>query len=196
MSDLGTRSIIPVDLNALIYKNAKLLAEYNRKVGNESHADYYEKKAKQWMKAIEAVLWHEEVGSWLDYDIKYNVKRDFFYPSNVLPLWTECYDMAKKEKYVNGILKYLNSTGATDFLGGVPSSLYHTGEQWDYPNAWPPLQYFMIASLNKTGDPRAERLAFELSRKWVRGNYKAFVATNGMYEKVRFSFFVKVFKRS
>lgn len=26
-----------------------------------------------------------------------------------------------------------------DFPGGLPTSLNYSGEQWDFPNAWPPL---------------------------------------------------------
>ena len=68
-------------------------------------------------------------------------------------------------------------------LGGIPTTLEHSGEQWDYPNAWPPLQYFVIMSLDNTNDPWAQRLAYEMSQRWVRSNYKAFNETNSMFEK-------------
>ena len=31
------------------------------------------------------------------------------------------------------------------------TSLYNTSQQWDAPNAWPPLQYFVIEGLNNYG---------------------------------------------
>ncbi|XP_043801135.1 trehalase isoform X3 [Apis laboriosa] len=183
LTNLKTRYIIPVDLNSIIYRNAVLLAQYNQRMGNESKVAYYQKRAAEWKKAITAVLWHDEVGAWLDYDMLNDIKRDYFYPTNILPLWTDCYDIAKREEYVSKVLKYLEKNKIMLNLGGIPTTLEHSGEQWDYPNAWPPLQYFVIMALNKTEDPWAQRLAYEISERWVRSNYKAYNETHSMFEK-------------
>lgn len=183
LTNLKTRYIIPVDLNAIIYRNAELLAQYNEQMGNKTKAAMYRKRAEEWKKAVTAVLWHDEVGAWLDYDILNDIKRDYFYPTNILPLWTKCYDTEKKGEYVSKVLKYLEKSQIMLNLGGIPTTLEHSGEQWDYPNAWPPLQYFVIMSLNNTEDPWAQRLAYEISERWVRSNYKAFNETHSMFEK-------------
>ncbi|KAK0074505.1 hypothetical protein PV325_008247 [Microctonus aethiopoides] len=183
LTNLKTRYIIPVDLNAIIYRNAVLLAEFNELMGNITKAAEYRRIAEAWKLAVDAVLWHEEVGAWLDYDILNAIKRDYFYPSNVLPLWTNCFDVTKREHYVARVLKYLEKYQIMLNLGGIPATLEHSGEQWDYPNAWPPLQYFVIMSLDNSGDAWAQRLAFELSERWVRSNFKAFNVTHCMYEK-------------
>lgn len=81
-------------------------------------------------------------------------------------------------------MKYLEKTQVMVNQGGIPTTLEHSGEQWDYPNAWPPLQYIMIKGLDQTGDSWAQDLAFEITEKWVRSNYKAFNETHTMYEKV------------
>lgn len=46
------------------------------------------------------------------------------------------------------VMKYLEKTQIMVNLGGIPTTLEHSGEQWDYPNAWPPLQYIMIIGEN------------------------------------------------
>ncbi|XP_015435056.1 PREDICTED: trehalase-like isoform X2 [Dufourea novaeangliae] len=183
LTNLKTRYIIPVDLNSIIYRNAQLLAQYSQRMGNETKAAYYRQRADEWMKAVTAVLWHDEVGAWLDYDTLNDIKRDYFYPTNILPLWTNCFDVAKRDDYVSKVLKYLEKNQIMLNLGGIPTTLEHSGEQWDYPNAWPPLQYFVIMSLNNTEDPWAQRLAYEVSQRWVRSNYKAFNETHSMFEK-------------
>ncbi|XP_011308384.1 trehalase isoform X2 [Fopius arisanus] len=183
LSNIKTRYIVPVELNAIIYYNAVLLADFNDLVGNMSKAAMYRSKAEMWKTAVNAVLWHEEVGVWLDYDLLNDMKRDYFYPTNVVPLWTNCYDITKREDYVGKVLKYLERNQIMVNLGGIPATLELSGEQWDYPNAWPPLQYFVIESLDNTGDAWAQRLAYEMSERWVRSNFKAFNATNSMYEK-------------
>lgn len=174
-----------MDLNTLIYKNAVLLAEYNRRFGNVSNAERYERKAAEWQQAVTAVLWHDEVGAWLDYDILNDIKRDYFYPTNILPLWASCYDSARRDEHVSKVLKYLEKSQIMTNLGGIPTTLEHSGEQWDYPNAWPPLQYFVVMSLDMTEDPWAQRLAYEISQRWVRSNWKAFNETSSMFEKVK-----------
>lgn len=45
LRDIKTRSIVPVELNAILHYNAKVLAEYHTKVGNTNIATKYEYKA-------------------------------------------------------------------------------------------------------------------------------------------------------
>ncbi|CAG9816903.1 unnamed protein product [Phaedon cochleariae] len=182
LTTIKTRSIVPVDLNAIIYWNAALLSEFHELLGNEEKAQHYSDIASRWMEAVEAVLWHEEIGSWLDYDTINQVKRDFFHPTNIAPLWTGCYNTANKDNTVRSVLKYLQNKNIL-YPGGIPTTVEHTGEQWDYPNAWPPLQHMMIVGLNNTGDEHAKRLAYEIAAKWTRSNYKAFKQSGAMYEK-------------
>ena len=44
---------------------------------------------------------------------------------------------------------YLKRTGAIYCKGGVPTSLVQSGQQWDFPNAWPPLQHVLVEGLLK-----------------------------------------------
>ena len=41
--------------------------------------------------------------------------------------------------------------------GGVAASLQHTGLQWDFPNAWPPLQHALVEALEDAGAPGPAR---------------------------------------
>jgi len=184
LTNLKTRFIIPVDLNALVYWNAKILSDFYRELNVSDKALKYENIANKWIEAVTAVLWHEEVGAWLDYDMLNEIKRDYFYPTNISPLWTGCYDPKKTDYFVSRTLKYLEKTQIMNNLGGIPTTLEHSGEQWDYPNAWPPLQYIMVMSLDSSGDNWAQDLAFEIAERWMRSNYKAYNETNAMYEKV------------
>lgn len=92
MSDIHTSNIIPVDLNAIIWKNADLLSHFHTLIGNSAAAKYYKQKRREWLSAMNAILWHEELGVWFDYDTVNDVRRDYFYPSNISPLWAGAYD--------------------------------------------------------------------------------------------------------
>lgn len=187
LTNLNTRSIIPVDLNSIIYWNAIILSEFNELLNDDKKTEYYRGIASQWQEAVENILWHDDVGAWLDYDLINNKRRDYFYTTNIAPLWTGCYDQHKKEFIVRHVMDYLKKNKITEHLGGVPTSYEHTGEQWDFPNAWPPLQHMMIVGLNETGDVYAQALAFEMTQMWMRSNYKAHEETGAMFEKVFFS---------
>lgn len=119
ITNLKTRSIIPVDLNALVYWGADILSDFYRHMNVSDKAQEYETIANQWRDAVTAVLWHEEIGSWLDYDMINNIKRDYFYPTNISPLWTGCFDRNNTEYFVSRVLKYLNKTEIRDNIGRV-----------------------------------------------------------------------------
>lgn len=59
-----------------------------------------------------------------------------------------------------------------------------TGEQWDFPNCWSPLQGMLIQGLHNTGDHGAQRLAVELARRWLAANFKGYTENQQMFEKV------------
>ncbi|XP_045472128.1 trehalase-like [Harmonia axyridis] len=182
LRDTKTTSIIPVDLNAILYNNAVILQEFYTRLSQFDKAAYYKEKAEEWLEAIDAVLWHEDVGVWLDYDLANGVRRNYFYASNLTPLWAGSYSK-KNGGYVEKAIKYLHANDVLNYSGGVPQSLDNTGEQWDYPNAWPPSQHLLIFGLKRTGHPEAEKLAEALAKKWLTTNHEAFLKTHHMAEK-------------
>ncbi|KPJ19579.1 Trehalase [Papilio machaon] len=129
------------------------------------------------------VLWHEDVGVWLDYSLESKRRRDYFYPSNVAPLWTGSYDKARTEYFVRRVINYLDKVKVDIYEGGIPTTFEHSGEQWDYPNAWPPLQYIVVTGLANTKLPEATRLAYEMATKWVRSNFEVWKQKTAMLEK-------------
>lgn len=91
---------------------------------------------------------------------------------------------------------------------GIQCTNVHTGEQWDAPNAWPPLEHFLLMAILKSsifvtdeGDRLEDREKAdvsppgETSRKsleivlslvdaWLSSNYKGYQESGGyMYEK-------------
>lgn len=93
--------------------------------------------------------------------------------------------------YASKTIEYIDDEAIREYLGGIPTSLDLTGEQWDFPNAWPPLQIIVIQGLMYTNDRDANNLAFELAQNWIYANYKGFNETNKMFEKVRIQYFIE-----
>lgn len=140
LADSKCRSIVPVDLNAELFWNAKLLAEFFMLTKNTEKSALYEKKAQEIYVAVQSVLWDDEVGAWLDYDLINNKRRDYFVPTNLAPLWTNCFNQADKANLTQKVLGYIQKNNLDKYPGGVPNTLTLSGEQWDFPNVWPPMQ--------------------------------------------------------
>ncbi|XP_078102031.1 trehalase isoform X3 [Sander vitreus] len=78
---------------------------------------------------------------------------------------------------------YNLGSGALQFPNGVPTSLREPGQQWDYPNAWPPLQHMLIRGLSKLPSEDAKQLAFDLAQRWIKTNWLAYMKYEAMFEK-------------
>ncbi|XP_076622005.1 trehalase [Colletes latitarsis] len=181
--NISTQYVIPVDLNAILQQNARLLSEFHRFLGNSVKSQYFAKIAAQLQLGIDNVLWNEMEGIWLDYDMKNNRVRNTFYPSNLVPLYTRSYNPQKREKYALSAVKYLKLQTIDSFFGGTPTSLNYTGEQWDFPNAWPPLQSFIVMGLYWTRVTEAMDFARELASRWLNSNYIGYTESGQMFEK-------------
>lgn len=175
--------ILPVDLNS-IYANAlQNLAYFYAILGDPARAEEWGSRAKQWQDNIEKVFWNEEVGVWLDYDIVNKIHRNYFYPTNLSPLWMRVVTQEDIEKHTPRIIEYLRNSGALNYNGGIPVSLLNSGEQWDFPNAWPPIVSIFVNAVEELGTDESKTIAFEAAQNWIRANHKGFQNHQQMFEK-------------
>jgi len=77
----------------------------------------YTQIALDYQTAIDNVLWNEDVGTWLDYDMRNEQSRNTFYPSNLSPLYTMSYDRNKKMKYARRSISYLKKNQIDSYFG-------------------------------------------------------------------------------
>lgn len=89
--DIKTRHIIPVDLNSYLCKNAQIMSKFYNLLGQQQKANEYQEKVESFKQAIDDVLWNNEKGAWFDYNTKVDKQNLQFYPSNIAPLWADCY---------------------------------------------------------------------------------------------------------
>lgn len=64
--------------------------------------------------------------------------------------------------------------------GGIVTTTQHTGQQWDAPNGWAPLQWISVAGLRNYSK---NELAKEIAINWLSLNEKVYAATGKMMEK-------------
>ncbi|XP_069326929.1 trehalase isoform X2 [Eulemur rufifrons] len=180
LSSIRTSKLVPVDLNAFLCQAEELMSNFYARLGNDSQARKYRTLREQRLDTLSAVLWDEENGAWFDYDLENEKKNQEFYPSNLTPLWAGCFsDPGVADK----ALKYLEDSHILTYQYGIPTSLQQTGQQWDFPNAWAPLQDVVIRGLAKSSSLRAQEVAFQLAQNWIRTNFDVYSQTSAMYEK-------------
>ncbi|XP_041090784.1 trehalase [Polyodon spathula] len=180
LRDIRTRHIVPVDLNALLCRNERTIASFHRALGNLEMAEQFEVALKSRVEAVRAVFWDESLGAWFDYSLQTKSSHQAFYPSNLAPLWAECFSEPSAGERA---LRYLQDSGVLGYRNGIPTSQMESGEQWDYPNAWPPLQLMIIEGLMKLSSEKAEQVTFDLAQKWIRTNWAAYQRDKAMFEK-------------
>jgi alpha,alpha-trehalase len=80
------------------------------------------------------------------------------------------------------------------YTGGVPASLTTSGQQWDFPNAWSPVQYFAIEALEMasqrsqgTAATTYHRQAVSVAQTWIDTTYCAYSTTQALFEKYNVS---------
>ncbi|XP_065217887.1 trehalase-like [Planococcus citri] len=185
LRDMDSQNMIYVDLNSIMHSNIAYLSKWHEEFGNKSKAQRYEKIANYMKDSIEHILWNEEAGIWQDFDLITNKHRNFFFASNLTPLWSKSY---KNETKIDRAIDYLKKHNIiTEDLQpkyyGVPTTTDNTTQQWDFPNCWAPLQSFIIQGLEKSNNPTAERIAYNLARAWIKTAFEGFQKGNQMYEK-------------
>ncbi|XP_073111925.1 probable trehalase isoform X2 [Elaeis guineensis] len=193
---LATTSIIPVDLNAFIYKMELDIAFFAKLIGDNSTSEKFLAASKARQAAIKSIFWNSEMEQWLDYWLisKSNCEevnqweahyqnRNIF-ASNFIPLWIETYstDLCKDGTMVEKVLKSLQSSGLLR-VGGIATSLSNTGQQWDFPNGWAPLQHMVVEGLANSVSKEAKSVAEDIAIRWIRTNYAAYMKTGTMHEK-------------
>ena len=174
LASIHTTEIIPIDLNALLYHLETVLAKANSLKGNDEQATLFTQKAANRQRAMLEYCWDEKDHFFIDYDF---VKRQ---PTGVLslaglyPLFFNLADQTQAE-YVAGVVeeKFLKP-------GGVVTTLNETGQQWDAPHAWAPLQWITIKGL-RNYDQVA--LADTIKKNWVDVNVKGYQNTGILLEK-------------
>ncbi|VEN43496.1 unnamed protein product [Callosobruchus maculatus] len=183
ISNVQPKRIVPVDLNSYLCRAFKELARFYKLLNKPERSKIWLDVSYMWQDAIEQVLYNDEDGIWYDYDIFMGASRPAFYPSNFAPLWTESFRPIMRDSYGLRAARYLLSQGITQFPGGIPTSLIRSGQQWDFPNCFPPLQETVILGLQKTRNVEASEVATLLARRVIDSWMKGYSINQVMYEK-------------
>ncbi|CAH0522175.1 unnamed protein product [Peronospora belbahrii] len=152
----ATSRVIPVELNSILHRVELNLAKFHEILGNSVASARFLDAAKARMTAMDAVLWSESEGCWKDYLLDSREQSKVVSVSNYSPLWGGVFDSSDSAR-LNKIVASLEKSGLLQ-KGGVQTTTSVTGQQWDAPNAWPPMQDIIIEGLLAAGTYNAHQL--------------------------------------
>ncbi|GAA4038357.1 alpha,alpha-trehalase [Hymenobacter glaciei] len=174
LGSIQTTDLVPVDLNCLLYNLEMTLAEAARVAGQEVQSRSYTAKATQRKTALLALSWDTKAGWFQDYNWRKKQRSQVRSLAGVFPLAFGLATPAQAERVGAGL--------KANFLkpGGLVTTLSSTGQQWDAPNGWAPLQYLAIEGLARY---KQKPLAYTVAHRWVRLNSRVFAQTGKLLEK-------------
>lgn len=171
---IETTDIVPVDLNSLLYAYEIILAKANKAKSQSSRSKLFLQKAEKRKASVLKYCWNDRLKYFFDYDRLEKHTTERWSIAGAMPLFNNLSDSVKAVEVMRRIEeKFLKD-------GGVLTTLYPTGEQWDAPNGWPPLQFLAVKGLLNY---RYDTLAKSIAERWMKLNEKVFAATGKMMEK-------------
>lgn len=174
LSAIHTTDILPVDLNSLLYHLEKTIAKAYLINENPDKAKAYKELAVNRSAAIEKYFWDTATGFYMDYDFKMGQHTPVISVAGVYPLFFEIATDDQAQKVAEVIESRLLKEG------GVVSTSNHTGQQWDAPNGWAPLQWITYKGLQNY---QISDLGNTIKERWTSLNEQVYERTYKMTEK-------------
>ena len=174
LSSIHTTQIVPVDLNSLLFHLEKTVARAARVSGERAVSRDFERRAKQRREAINALLWDERQGWYADRDMERRMPRPALTAAALFPLWLEVAQPDQAKRTAQAVEVQLLREG------GLLTTTENTGQQWDAPNGWAPLQWVAVDGLQRYGQ---DGLARQVGVRFLRTVQRVYEREGKLVEK-------------
>jgi alpha,alpha-trehalase len=178
METIETVDFIPVDLNCLLYYLEKTLLTIYRQLPDRVPVEVFKERSRLRRNAIQQYCWNRSEGFYFDYNHSKQKQSGAWTLAAAFPLF---FNIATAEQAAL-VAKQLE--GKFLQAGGLRTSLRNSGQQWDAPNGWAPLQWICYRGLQTYGH---HALAEKIRFNWMSLNEKTYAATGKMMEKYNVS---------
>ena len=174
LSTIRTLSLLPPDLNSLLVKLEQTLAKAYQCTGDSAHAAEYAARAQARIEAIQRLMWDARDGVFTDYLWTQGRTTGNVTAATLYPLFLNV-ATPQQAQTVSGVV-------ADELLqpGGLATSLVNSGQQWDVPNGWAPLQWIGVIGLRNYG---YGTLAQQIASRWVGANISVYELEGKLVEK-------------
>ena len=174
LSTIRTTHIVPVDLNALLFGLERAIAEGCLRAANAGCAMDYSQMANARKAAMEAYLLDKDTGLFMDYDLETGRPTGRISAASLYPLFFRLAGRTEAKAAADLAQEGLLAPG------GLLTTPLETGQQWDAPNGWAPLQWIAVRGLETYGE---DALAHEIARRWLATVARSYCETGKLVEK-------------
>jgi alpha,alpha-trehalase len=178
LRSLETTELVPVDLNSLLYQTERTIAAlraFRDADGDAEVAERFARTAETRRRDLLAAAW--DPGSGFFHDVRWRTGERVTDRPTLAAAAPLYFGLATPEQG-----RAVAARLERDFLaaGGFVTTLVASGQQWDAPNGWPPLQWLAIEGVRRYGRAGLAEAAADRWLDLVRRTYRA---TGRMMEK-------------
>ena len=155
---MDTTEIVPVDLNSLLFGLENAIRSGCARVGDEACALEFQRRAAARRGAIDRYLWDKPLGAYLDYRWTRKARVPRLSAATLYPLFVSAASKAQAASVAKITARTLLESG------GIVTTPRATGQQWDSPNGWAPLQWIAISGFRDYGQAP---LAATIACRWM-----------------------------
>jgi len=175
---LETTDLIPVDLNSLLYHAERMIAalrSFRGRAADAGVARQFAEAAEDRRRALLAAAYDPATGFF--YDVRWRSGERVTDRPTLAAASPLYFGLATPEQG-----RAVAARLEREFLkpGGFVTTLIASGQQWDAPNGWPPLEWLTIEGVRRYG--RAD-LADAARDRWLALNRRTYRSTGKMMEK-------------
>ena len=174
LASIRTTDIVPVDLNSLMLMMEEAIARRSAAAGDADGAARFDALAAKRRAALDRYFWVAAEGRYADWDRVAGKPTPRVSAAMLFPLFAGAASPQQARAVAATVRRELLATG------GLRTTPVRTGQQWDTPNGWAPLQWVAIAGLERSGEPT---LAREIAKRWLGTVEAAYAETGKMLEK-------------
>ena len=174
LATIDVTSLVPVDLNCLMAGLERTLAKAYGLEGDARDAARMNRRAQRRVAAIDRVLWDPQLHAFGDYNFVDHALTHRLTAATVYPLFVGVATRAQAREVAASVRDGLLRPG------GLATTQTSTGQQWDEPNGWAPLQYMAVVGLRRYGE---NALARTIATRWIGTNLAYYQRTHKLVEK-------------
>jgi alpha,alpha-trehalase len=174
LATICTVELIPPDLNSLLYQLELTIAKGCAVIADAACVRDARGKARKRKAAVARYLWNPRAGAFTDYHWPTHEPRTQVTAATLYPLYVGVANRAQARRVAKTARETLLQPH------GLATTTQRTGQQWDAPNGWAPLQWIAIQGLNSYGHAQLARI---IAQRWMAKNLQFYRDTGRLVEK-------------
>lgn len=168
---------LPVDLNAFLYQYERDLEFISERLSlGTAEINLWSERADSRREKFNRIFWDSRREFYFDYDFKHQQPGRVWSLAGYLPIWAGLADQGRIEKAIKALARFEQAYG----LSVTDQDYGKTSKQWDYPNAWPPLTWWVEEVLQQNGFVEQARRAI---RQYLEATTSLYEDTGSLWEK-------------